>query len=140
MPDFTLTAKPNRYSGKCVGCGEQVFANKGVLGKSAAGKWIVAHSDALCYDGAPAPEPILGPPAPRTIAERIEIAKRNGNSYVDSYVARVERAATYEEARKAISDASQGMTMDYMTEYSREATAVEIARDLADERFAPVSV
>jgi hypothetical protein len=139
MSDFTLTTRPNQYPGKCVACAEQVGAGKGVLGKRGA-KWIVAHNDNLCRDGKVVPvlAPVHGPPAPLTVAERIERA--SNNRFVAQYVGIVERAATHADAINAINRSAQGMTMDYMYEFSQESAAVSIARDLAAERFAPVSV
>lgn len=133
-PEFT--GRTNRYSGTCIDCGEFVPAGRGRLGRQGT-KWVTAHDDALCGPNALPPRP-YGPPAPVSLSDRIANASRR-NGYLAQKLAIVDAAADHDEALARISQSCQGMTMDYMTEFSRESEAATLARAYADEKFAVAS-
>lgn len=58
LPAWRLDAFPNRYAGKCAGCGARVDAGHGVCGKLGTGKWAV-RCNPTC--GAPEADPAVDP-------------------------------------------------------------------------------
>lgn len=128
----------NVYGGTCTDCGEHVAPYKGTLsGKSEDGKWLVTH------DRCPAAE------RAEHEARMAELARKEAamtpldklargfehNEYAYRYCRMAETVSSREEFHQHMREMGMGMTMDYMTEFVREAAAREFAYAVADERF-----
>lgn len=128
--------RTNSYPGTCVRCDEQVDAGAGELLRHEGGgrrKWDVRH--VVCpRDVVVVPTVPVIPWAERPLADRIEDTLKR-NPYLAGKLGLVESATSYDEAIERINRSSQGMTMDYMTEFSQERTANSLACERAAEKF-----
>lgn len=139
----TRTARRrNVYAGTCTACQEQVAPYAGTLAGKVDGRWTVVHDrcpavEQAEYEAAQAARTAQFNAALDELAtynftdqELVELRilrAAQSNGYVADKLAVVQAGTDQADALRRLSGSSQGMTMDYITEYSRERTANELA-------------
>jgi len=140
----------NRYPTACTACAEVVQPYHGVLTGKVDGRWTAVHDRCPAAEAAQRAADKAYSDTQHSIAlakiaeagldeeglfDLTVLRAAQHNSYVASYQAIVTDSDTMDEFKDRCNAASQGMTMDYMTEFSRERTAIDLAYGKAAYKF-----